>query len=288
MRYPIAINLPFNSAAVEECFQRATPGGDIPAGKPWYAVIHGNSMVVEESCLGLSLLRSLPDGRSPDQSKAFYLGLWHGEPLYAVRIPKDSAIAAPYLSEPFNASEERLDDKLLTIGGFAQQVLYWSSISIVCARCGGGTAWISGTWGKRCESCSHERYPAVHPCAIVLVQRGDKFLLIRKPEWGEGRFSLVAGFLDFGESLEECAVREVKEETGVDVCNVRYVGSQAWPFPSQLMAGFVADYAGGEIVVDKAEIAEAQWFSRENLPQSFPAHRSIARWIIDNYAIPKL
>lgn len=145
-------------------------------------------------------------------------------------------------------------------------------------------AYLSGTWGKRCLSCSHERYPAVHPCAIVLIRRGDEFLLIRKPEWGEGRYSLVAGFLDFGESLEECAVREVKEETGVDITNVQYVGSQSWPFPSQLMAGFVADYAGGKVVPDTTEIADARWFSRQTLPISFPPYRSIARWIIERYA----
>jgi NAD+ diphosphatase len=95
----------------------------------------------------------------------------------------------------------------------------------------------------------------------------------------------VAGFLDFGESLEECAVREVREETGIEVKNVRYVGSQSWPFPSQLMAGFVAEYAAGEIKADENEIAEARWFTRESLPDSFPPHRSIARWIIERYLL---
>ena len=100
---------------------------------------------------------------------------------------------------------------------------------------------------------------------------------------GAGCYSLVAGFVDFGESLEECALREIREETGIIAENIRYVGSQNWPFPAQLMAGFVADYAGGEIVVDKNELEDARWFSVEALP-TLPPSRSIARWIIDTFA----
>jgi NAD+ diphosphatase len=92
----------------------------------------------------------------------------------------------------------------------------------------------------------------------------------------------VAGFLDLGESLEECAAREVREETGIEITNIRYVGSQNWPFPAQLMAGFIADYAGGEIVMDHNELEDARWFPVNGLPV-LPPSRSIARWIIDNF-----
>jgi NAD+ diphosphatase len=108
-------------------------------------------------------------------------------------------------------------------------------------------------------------------------------LLTRKAEWPPGRYSLVAGFLDFGESLEECAIREVREETGIGIKNVRYVGSQNWPFPAQLMAGFVADYASGGIKVDPDELEDARWFHVDALP-SLPTKRSIARHIIDTFA----
>lgn len=285
MRYPDTVNLPFNGKAIERSFQRGLPTDDLPQGCPWYVVIQGNSLVVEQQPAGLSLIRTLPDAWSAPERSPLYLGRWHGEPLFAIRIGKGADVSPPFVAEPFNSSAERLDDPLMTIGGLGQQILHWEGISSICARCGGATEHIPGSWGKRCLSCSLERYPAVHPCAIVLVRRDSEFLLIRKPEWGEGRFSLVAGFLDFGESLEECAAREVKEETGIDVCNLRYVGSQCWPFPSQLMAGFVADYAGGEIVADTSEIAEARWFSRDRLPASFPPHRSIARWIIERYVM---
>jgi NAD+ diphosphatase len=118
---------------------------------------------------------------------------------------------------------------------------------------------------------------------IVLIRKGERFLLVRNAAWPEGRFSLVAGFLDFGESLEECVRREVREEAGVEISNVRYVGSQAWPFPSQLMVGFTADHAGGEPQADGVEVAETAWFTSETLPYSTGNIRSISRWIMQHY-----
>ena len=141
---------------------------------------------------------------------------------------------------------------------------------------------MTGSWGRFCSSCGYEHFPAIHPCSIVLVRRDDQFLLVRKKEWAAGRYGLVAGFLDMGESLEECAIREVREETGIEICNIRYVGSQNWPFPAQLMAGFVADYADGDICADPHELEDARWFPADALP-NLPTRRSIARWIIENF-----
>jgi NAD+ diphosphatase len=109
-------------------------------------------------------------------------------------------------------------------------------------------------------------------------------LLARKAGWPEGRYGLVAGFLDFGENLEEAVVREVREETGVEVCGARYLGSQCWPFPSQLMAGFTAEYVSGEVCVDTLELEDARWFSVESLP-NLPPKRSIARYLIDEHVL---
>jgi NAD+ diphosphatase len=107
--------------------------------------------------------------------------------------------------------------------------------------------------------------------------------MARKAEWPEGRYSLVAGFLDFSESLEEAVAREVMEETGIQINNIRYIGSQGWPFPSQMMAGFVADYVSGEVQVEEKELEDAGWFSVDDLP-NLPPKRSIARYLIDSYA----
>ncbi len=285
MIYPDTVNLPFNGAVMATDFVRGVPGEAVPGPDARYAVIKGNALVVEKAANGYLLPRKLPEGWLKPGREALFLGRLNGEPIFAFLIGKEEVVVPPFAIEPFNTFQDVLDDLLLSIGGLANQTLYWEGGSRLCVRCGGGTEWIAGSWGKRCTECSHERFPAIHPCAIVLVRRGDEFLLIRKPEWPAGRYSLVAGFLDFGESLEECAVREVKEETGIDVVQVRYVGSQNWPFPSQLMAGFVAEYAGGKIVVETGEIEDARWFSLKNLPGGFPPHRSIARWIIEKYAL---
>jgi NAD+ diphosphatase len=116
----------------------------------------------------------------------------------------------------------------------------------------------------------------------VLVFRGEEALLIRKAEWPPGYYSLPSGFCDFGESLEECARREVEEETGIGIRNLHYVGSQCWPFPGQLMIGFTADYADGEIVVEREELEDAAWFPRNSLPPTF-SMKSIAGWMMNRF-----
>jgi NAD+ diphosphatase len=179
----------------------------------------------------------------------------------------------------------RLPDPLLSLGGMAMQALWWESTSGFCPRCGVATTRIENEWGKRCPSCRYEHYPHLHPATIVLVRDGDRVLLTRKADWAPGRYALIAGFVDNGESLESCVAREIKEEAGVDVKDIRYVGSQNWPFPSQMMIGFVATYAGGDLVIDKEELEDARWFPCGALP-SLPSRHSISRFIIDHYAQP--
>jgi len=285
--YPETVNLPFNGEIIKDGFTPLKPGDGVPAGAGWWLVIQGNALVVEARSDGFFL----PEGERPawleTGQEPLCIGFWHDRPLWAVGIDRKNEVPRPFVAEPFNAVEERLDDRLLTLGGLANQILNWERHCAVCSRCGGGLESIPGTWGKRCTGCGHEHYPHIHPCVIVLIRRGSEFLLIRKAEWPKGRYSLVAGFLDFGESLEECVHREVREETGIAVTNLRYVGSQNWPFPSQLMAGFTADYAGGTIRADETEIEDARWFCTGEMPGTLPAKRSIARWIIDSYALRK-
>jgi len=176
----------------------------------------------------------------------------------------------------------RLSDELLSLGGMAMQALWWESTSGFCPRCGDRTERLAGEWGKRCPRCEYEHYPHLHPAVIVVVRDGDRVLLARKGIWAPGRYALVAGFVDNGESLEGAVAREVKEEVGVDVKDITYVGSQNWPFPSQLMVGFVATYAGGEIQVDPEELEDARWFPCSSLP-GLPSRHSISRFLIDNF-----
>ena len=285
MTFPEQVHLPFNFSIIKESFQLGHPSSQGPAEDGYWAIMKGNGVVLVRDESGLALPQGgLPAWLRPKE-RPLFIGLWRGKPLRAFGVASDLPLQAPFETEAFNAIEQRLDMATLTVSGLAKQILHWERESRHCSRCGAPTEPMAGTWGKRCTGCTAEHYPHIHPCAIVLVRRANELLLTRKAEWPAGRYSLVAGFLDFGESLEECAIREVREETGIGIENVRYVGSQNWPFPSQLMAGFVADYADGEIAVDTSELEDARWFPLDALP-TLPPKRSIARWIIDNFKTP--
>jgi len=173
------------------------------------------------------------------------------------------------------------DAELAALAGYGAQLLRWARTSRFCPVCATPLQPLDG-WGKRCPACGHSMYPPVSPAAIVLIHDGaDRVLLASKPGWG-ARYSLIAGFVEPGETLEECVAREVLEEVGVFVDEVRYVGSQPWPFPQQLMLGFTARYAGGEILIDATELADARWFARDALPE-LPPPFSIARQIIERW-----
>ena len=136
---------------------------------------------------------------------------------------------------------------------------------------------------KRCPACGLVNYPRLSPAVIVAVIKGDQILLARNKRFRAPFYSVLAGFVEPGETLEQCVQREIHEEVGLSVKNIRYFGSQPWPFPNSLMIGFVADYAGGEIAVDNSELMEAGWFSAESLPV-LPSPISIAWQLIDWFA----
>jgi NAD+ diphosphatase len=285
MRYPSTIDLPFNNEAIKDRFVPIAPGSLAPEGDGFWLILQGSSLVVSRDDLKLPFGAAPPF--LPETCKPLCIGAWQGFPLRMTAISRSTEIPETFVAEAFNASGDRLDDANLTLGGMAMQILHWQKKSAFCSTCGGELTPMTGNWGRLCNSCGCEHFPSIHPCSIVLVRRGGEFLLARKKEWLPGRYGLVAGFLDMGESLEECAAREVLEETGITVKNVQYVGSQCWPFPSQLMAGFIADYAGGEIKVEEDELEDARWFTAAEPPEGLPPHRSIARWIIEKYMLNK-
>ena len=282
MPYPEQINLPFNFSCIRESFKMSNPSEVEPDVKGSWVIIQGNSVVLISKDDGTLILPEgdIPEGLTPQQAP-LCIGTWRNRPLRACSVSSKLPVELPLVAEQFNVTEQLLDFQTLTLAGLAKQILHWELQSRHCSRCGSEMTRIPDTWGKQCI-CGAQHFPHIHPCAIVLVKHENKVLLTRKSEWPQGRYSLVAGFLDFGESLEECAIREVREETGIEIENVRYVGSQNWPFPAQLMAGFVADYVAGEIAVDTQELEDARWFGVNALPL-LPPKRSIARYIIDNY-----
>jgi len=174
-----------------------------------------------------------------------------------------------------------IDDASLGIAMRAVQVLEWDRTHRFCGACGTPTGVTDGERAKRCPACGLTVYPRISPAMMVLVNRGDELLLGRSHHFPPGRYSALAGFLEAGESIEETVVREVREEVGLQVRNLRYFGSQSWPFPNSLMIAFNAEYAGGELRPDPAELADAQWFSLDELPD-LPPRLSIARALIDD------
>lgn len=131
-----------------------------------------------------------------------------------------------------------------------------------------------------CVHCALDFYPRISPVGMVLIRRDREILLARSPHFPAGRFSALAGFLEAGECIEDACIREVKEEVGLSIKNLRYFGSQSWPFPHSLMIAFHADYAAGDIIIDNKEIVAADWFHADNLPD-LPLPISIARQLID-------
>lgn len=162
----------------------------------------------------------------------------------------------------------------------ASQIIYWDRTTKFCGECGSETGYSLSERAKTCAKCSASLYPVITPAIIVAVMKEDKILLAHNKKFADGVYSLIAGFVEPGESLEECVEREVMEETGVAVSDVLYLKSQPWPFPSSLMVGFTAKYQSGEIKPDGAEITHAAWFGRGDLPL-LPRYGSLSRKIID-------
>jgi len=182
-----------------------------------------------------------------------------------------------------------LEEELFWIAGRANQLVDWNRSHQYCGQCGHPTADKTDERAKICPACGLTNYPRLSPAIIVAVLKGDRLLLASNKRFKSGFYSVLAGFVEPGETLEDCVAREVREEVGVAVRNIRYFGSQPWPFPNSLMVAFVADFAGGEITADSAEIVDAGWFSAANLPP-IPPRISIARqlidWFVENH--PKL
>ena len=173
-----------------------------------------------------------------------------------------------------------LDDDLFALSGRAVQIKEWDRTHQYCGYCATLMTQIVGDRAKRCPNCGLVNYPRLSPAIIVLISRGEDILLARSPRFPSLMFSVLAGFVEPGESLEETLIREVREEVGIEVKDIRYFGSQPWAFPNSLMIGFTAVYAGGEITIEPAEIAEAAWFHKHDLP-NIPPKLSIARRLID-------
>ncbi len=212
--------------------------------------------------------------------RTLYLGLLNGKQCWAAELPKEAEAPAGMSWEGLRALFSVLDDAHFALAGRAVQLIEWDRTHQFCGRCGARTEAHLQERVRVCPACKLSAYPRVAPAVMALVKRERQILLARSPHFPPGMYSALAGFVEPGESLEQCLAREVFEEVGVQVGNTRYFASQAWPFPHSLMIAFVCEWLSGEIKPQDGEIEEANWFKVLQLPK-LPSKISIARRLID-------
>ncbi len=212
----------------------------------------------------------LPLGKGPDNRS------------YVVELAREPDLGSDYDLIGLRSLVGRIDDAGFNLWGKASQILNWQKSHRFCGTCGGKTIDHETDQAKICPSCSLTWYPRIAPCIIVLVTCGQEILLARSPRFTRGMYSTLAGFVEPGESVEATIRREIEEEVAIRIKNIRYFGSQPWPFPGQLMLGFFAEYASGDIRIDEIEISDASWFHHTDLPL-IPNTGTIAGRMIRHY-----
>ena len=167
------------------------------------------------------------------------------------------------------------------MAGKCREINYWDAHTKFCGVCG-GTMKLHTNISKRCTHCGNEVWPQLATAIIVLIHKGDEVLLVHAKNFKSNFYGLIAGFVETGESLEEAVVREVREETGLEIESPSYFGSQPWPYPIGLMVGFTARYKSGSLSLQEEELSAGGWFHRNKLPQ-IPEKLSLARKLIDHW-----
>ena len=248
----------------------------------WF-MFYGGQVWIEKKTDGYHIPFSVcPPLEVPPGATVHTVGWIYGCPAktFALREPIAGDEPDLYMLKDLRASFDVLPLEEYRVAGKASQILTWDRDSRYCPRCGTKTVQ-SAPIAKRCPSCGMEIYPRISPAVIVLVKRGDDEVLLVHGRNFRGTFrGLVAGFLEPGETLEECVYREVREETGLSIKNLKYFGSQPWPYPSGIMVGYTAEYAGGSIHLQDEELNAGAFFRRDCLPE-IPKKLSIARRLID-------
>jgi len=255
------------------------PPGPLPANTLAFAYRHDKILVG-----GTEEAPSVPDSSSLNglglRGDHHYLGDLAGVACIAVALAPDAPEPTGWRYAGLRSLFFRLPEPLLAIAARAFQVVEWDRTHRYCGRCGTPTQNKGGERAKDCPACGYVAYPRVTPAMMVLVTRGRELLLARAPRFPPGMYSALAGFVEPGETIEDCIHREVREEVGIRVGDIRYFASQSWAFPHSLMIAYTAEYAGGELQPDATEIAEAKWFAWDAVPR-LPPSISISRRLIE-------
>jgi NAD+ diphosphatase len=210
-----------------------------------------------------------------------YMGTLEGRPCVAMTLAEGATAPPGFSASGLRSLFFRIPDTMLALAGRASQIVEWDRTHRFCGRCATATHDRINEYAKECPKCGLIAWPRVSPAMMALVTRGRELLLARSRRFANtSMYSALAGFVEAGETVEDCVAREVREEVGLEVTDLRYFGSQSWPFPHSLMIAFTAEYASGDLSLDDDEIVEARWFRVDALPQ-MPPGVSIARKLID-------
>jgi len=220
-------------------------------------------------------------GVAPQRTQ--YLGTLDGAHCYGAELAPDVSPPPGMAFRDLRSLYGRLDPTVHDVAARAVQIVEWDRTHRFCGACGEPTDVEASERARTCPACGLSQFPRLAPAIIVAVERGDEILLGRSAHFPPGIYSVLAGFVEPGESVEAAVRREVFEESGIEVAGARYFGSQPWPFPHSLMLGFQADFAGGEIRLGDAELEDAGWFRWDELPRLFPGNVSIAQWLIRDF-----
>jgi NAD+ diphosphatase len=241
-----------------------------PTASAWsFAFVEGQLLLPESA-------QALSPGPLLDGEVRHYLGRLGGLDAWAMRV---QAPPPGWRRTPLRAAMMSMPSPQMALAARAAQVLEWDRAHRFCGVCGTATEHLAHERARRCPACAHVAYPRVTPAMMVLVWRPGEVLLARAPHFAKGVYSALAGFVEAGETLEQCVERETAEEVGVRIADLRYYGSQSWPFPHSLMVAFTARWAGGEIVPQASEIEDAQWYPIDALP-AIPPRFSISGHLI--------
>ncbi|MDG2502029.1 MAG: NAD(+) diphosphatase [Porticoccaceae bacterium] len=240
----------------------------INTDKRWIIAVIGGDILVAS---GANSTGPVIDSDATDLIKFFcerriVLGQWQGRDCEVWELLPEAAATEGFTTIELRTLLMSVGDEEFSLACRAVQLLDWQNKHRFCGSCGQPNTVSGSEHALECKVCKISNYPRISPCIIVLVTRGDHCLLARNPSWPANRFSALAGFLEAGETAEQALHREVFEEVGVEINNIRYFGSQSWPYPGQLMLGFIADAVTDAITIDGIEIAEADWFRYDNLP----------------------
>ena len=251
----------------------------------WFIFNENNELVINANCENEEKIinRSVQDEHDISIIRQQYLGRVDDVDCYSAEIDETHELSCDFEFCAFRSLYGLLNETLYTLLGHASQIVTWDKNHQFCSKCGSKASSHKTLRAKKCNKCESMNFPRISPSMIVAVIRDGQILLGRSHHFRPGLYSVLAGFSEPGENLEECVKREIFEEVGIKVKNIRYHSSQPWAFPHSLMVGFIADYESGEITIDPVEIEDAGWYTVETFPDELPSPSTIATDLINYY-----